>query len=231
MPTPVTLEICVESTASAIAAQQGGAHRVELCQNLDVGGTTPAAEIIEQTRKSISIALHVMIRPRGGDFFYSEVEFAMMENDIDVAKGLKADGVVFGLLNPDQTIDRDRTELLVSRARPLSVTFHRAFDETAEPMKALEDVVACGADRILTSGQRKSAQEGIALIAKLSEAARNRTEIMAGAGITAENARFILSRGNVREIHIARASFAEGVVDGEKVRHILSVASSPERRR
>src|SRR5512146_3272836 len=147
-------EVCVDSVEGAVAAQQGGAQRVELCDNLVEGGTTPSLGMIRLTRQHIAIALNVIIRPRGGDFFYSPLEFEVMRQDILAAKEAGADGVVIGLLLPDGRVDVERTRALAALARPLSVTFHRAIDLCRDPAEALEELAGLGVDRILTSGRR-----------------------------------------------------------------------------
>ena len=140
----ITLEICVDSVEGALAAEAGGAQRVELCDNLLEGGTTPSAGMIALTRQQIHIGLQVIIRPRGGDFCYSDLEFAVMQYDVNQAKQLGADGVVIGLLNPDGTVDKARTAALIDLARPLNVTFHRAFDMAVDPHQALEELIDLG---------------------------------------------------------------------------------------
>ncbi|MCC7306747.1 MAG: copper homeostasis protein CutC, partial [Acidobacteria bacterium] len=163
------LEVCVDSVESAFAAEKGGADRVELCDNLVEGGTTPSAGSIEAARERLSIKLHVIVRPRGGDFLYSDIELDVMKRDILTAKDLGADGVVIGVLNADGTIDREHTRELVEIARPMSVTFHRAFDMTREPFEAMETLIDLGIDRILTSGQEPGAEKGVELIRELVE--------------------------------------------------------------
>ena len=155
------VEVCVDSVESAHAAAVGGAARVELCDDLLEGGTTPSAGMIEVVRERIAIGLNVLIRPRGGDFSYSDLEFEVMERDIDVARRLGADGVVLGLLDPDGSIDEPRTRLLADSARPLSVTFHRAFDVTRDAVESLEALIRVGVDRVLTSGRARTALDGI----------------------------------------------------------------------
>ncbi|MDH3673901.1 MAG: copper homeostasis protein CutC [Anaerolineae bacterium] len=195
-------EICVDSVESAVAAQQGGAERVELCDNLVEGGTTPSAGTIALARKHLDIDLNVIIRPRGGDFCYSDIEFKIMQYDIERAKQLGANGVVIGLLLEDGTIDKARTGTLVELARPLSVTFHRAFDMTRDPFEALEDLVRLKIDRVLSSGQEYSVLEGLELITDLVQAARERIVVMPGGGITERNINKIVNQSGVKEIHV-----------------------------
>jgi copper homeostasis protein len=208
------IEVCLDSVASCIAAAQGGADRVELCGNLFAGGTTPTAGEIKVARERIDLALHVMIRPRGGDFCYSDAEFAVMEHDVRVARELGADGIVIGILTEEGIVDTDRCRRLVDLAGDLNVTFHRAFDVAADPMEALEDVIAIGASRLLTSGQEPSVWEGAELIAELIEAAGDRLIVMPGCGISERNFDRIHQRLNAREYHV----FAHRLVEG-KMKH------------
>jgi copper homeostasis protein len=195
------LEICCDSIDSALAAEQGGAQRIELCSSLLEGGLTPSAGFIETVRASTSIALFVMIRPRGGDFCYSDAEFAAMRKDILAARSAGVDGLVFGLLNRDGHVDVARTAALVEAAGPLPVTFHRAFDLSADLDKSLEDVIRTGAQQILTSGGMPAALEGAKQIRRLVEAAGKRIKIMAGSGIHSKNAREVIAQTHVHEIH------------------------------
>jgi len=195
------LEICVETLATALAAARGGADRIELCENLRVGGVTPSAELMRAARKQIQIPIFAMIRPRAGDFFYSEKEFAAMIRELATVKESGMDGAVFGLLDANRRADVRRTRTLVEMARPLPVTFHRAFDETENLMHALGDVIATGASKILTSGGEASVEEGIATIAELVEASRGRIEIMPGGGISAGNIEWVLRMTRAREFH------------------------------
>jgi copper homeostasis protein len=197
------IEICTDSVEGAMAAQQGGAQRIELCANLLEGGTTPSAGMLALARQHIAIGLHVIIRPRGGDFCYSDLEFAVMQHDVTQAKQLGANGVVIGLLNPDGTVDKPRTAALVELARPLSVTFHRAFDMTIDPQQALEDLIDLGIDRVLTSGQEDSSLEGLELITALVRQAGDRIVVMPGGGINERNIQKIVSQSGVREVHFA----------------------------
>lgn len=199
----LTVEVCIDSVEGAVAAQEAGADRVELCADLLEGGTTPSAGMIACTRDRITIGLHVIIRPRGGDFCFSAAEFEVMKHDIQVAKQLGADGVVIGILNEDGSIDTERTGELVALARPLSVTFHRAFDMARDPHAALEALVQLGINRLLTSGQESSVLEGIDLITALVKQAGNRIIIMPGGGITERNIRKIIAQSGAREVHIS----------------------------
>jgi copper homeostasis protein len=196
-------EICVDSVAGVAAAKAAGADRVELCADLLEGGITPSRGMIRRARAVPGIRLHVIIRPRGGDFLFDADEFAVMEADVEAAKEEGADGVVIGLLREDATIDEVRTRRLIERARPLSVTFHRAFDMAADPFAALDTLIALGVDRALTSGQEETALEGLPLLRELIERAGERIVIMPGGGITARNVGRIVSEIEPREIHFA----------------------------
>lgn len=195
------LEIVAYSYAAALAAQQGGADRIELCENTAEGGTTPSLGTVEATRALPNLKLHVMIRPRGGDFLYSDAEVQIMKRDIALAKAAGADGVVLGLLRPDATIDIIRTRELVQAAAGLSVTFHRAFDWAADPAAALEAVIAAGCHRVLTSGQAPTALAGAELIKRLVQQAGGRCTILAGGGISETNVVELVQRTGVREVH------------------------------
>lgn len=196
------LEVCVNGVESAITAQAGGAGRVELCDNLVEGGTTPSAATIELARRELSIALNVIIRPRGGDFCYSDLEFESMARDVEFAKQLGADGVVIGILKPSGIVDRKRTQALVERARPMSVTFHKAFDMTRDPFAALETLIEIGVDRVLTSGQEYSAIEGLPLLTELVKRAGDRIIIMPGGNLTEQNIRQVINATGAREAHL-----------------------------
>jgi copper homeostasis protein len=206
MSDPVLIEVCLDSVASAVAAERGGARRVELCSNFLEGGVTPSAGLIELVRARISIGLQVMIRPRGGDFCYTPEEFETMRSDVTAATKLGADGVVLGILDANGSVDIERTRDLVELARPLNVTFHRAFDMSADLFRALESVCATGADRLLTSGGKKTALQAVEQIARLVEAARGRIAVMACGGINHHNAASIIEQTGVREIHVGLRS-------------------------
>ncbi|HLV86844.1 MAG TPA: copper homeostasis protein CutC [Candidatus Sulfotelmatobacter sp.] len=206
MAEQVLIEVCVDSVASATAAERGGAARVELCTSLIEGGVTPSAGMIAAVRRRISIGLQVIIRPRGGDFCYEEDEFDLMGRDIEIAKELGADGVVLGVLSIDGTVDVDRTRQLVDIARPLNVTFHRAIDMSADLLEALDDICDTGADRVLTSGGEQECLKGAETLSRLVKSAGNRITIMAGGGIGPDDVAGILERTGVTEIHVGMSS-------------------------
>jgi len=201
LPQPILFEACVDSVESAMAAQEGGADRIELCADLLEGGITPSAGLLYLTRQQLQIPIHMLIRPRGGDFCYSDSEFNVMRLDIEIAKQCGANGVVFGILKPDGRVDVGRTATLVALARPLSVTFHRAFDMAEDPIQALMAIINLGIERVLTSGQASLALEGVKLINELVERAGERIIIMAGAGVNEENVGQIIRSAGVKEVH------------------------------
>ena len=196
-------EVCVDSIDSAIAAERGGAARVELCSDLLEGGLTPSYGTLKATRERVRIGIMAMIRPRGGDFCYSDTELAAMLHDVRMARETGANGVVLGILTPDGEVDVDHTRRLIEEARPLKVTFHRAFDMTRDPIAALDALIALGVDRVLTSGQEPSVLEGLDLIAQLVGRARGRIIVMPGGGITDRNIARISARVPVAEMHFA----------------------------
>jgi copper homeostasis protein len=195
------LEISVETLEAALAAQRGGADRVELCGNLSIGGVTPSVEMMRAVRNQLHIPIFGMIRPRGGEFVYSEAEFAEMKLSIGEAKQARIDGVVLGILTKDRLVDIKRMRELVAIARPLPATFHRAFDDCANLQDALEAVMQTGASRILTSGGAKSALEGAAILAELAAAAGSRITIVPGAGISASNIATVAKETRAKEFH------------------------------
>ena len=202
MTRPV-FEVCVDSIESALAAERGGADRVELCSDLLEGGLTPSYGVLQVARERLRIGIMVMVRPRGGDFCYSDAEFAAMLHDVRMAREANAQGVVFGLLTPEGEVDVERTGRLVHEARPLAVTFHRAFDMTRDPFEALETLVGLGVDRVLTSGQEATVVEGLDLIAELLARAAGRIIVMPGGGITDRNIARIRAKAPAPELHFA----------------------------
>jgi len=197
------IEICIDSVLSAQAAERGGADRVELCDNLLEGGTTPSAGCIKVVRDRIKIGLQVIIRPRGGDFLYSSDEQEVVREDIRMAKDLGADGVVIGCLTDQGEVDRDQAAGLIELARPMNVTFHRAFDMCRDPQQALEVLVDLGVDRVLTSGQEAGCMEGLELIGELRQQAAGRIIVMPGGGITPRNVYRVVQATGVSEVHLS----------------------------
>ncbi len=181
------IEIACFNLESATLAQKAGADRVELCANISVGGTTPSIEIIQQARKNLSIDLYVMIRPRGGNFVYSELELDQMKSEIETIKKLDVNGFVFGILNEDKTINIEQNKALIELAKPFPCSFHRAFDAVSNYEQALEDVIDCGFSTLLTSGTFSNVMEGKEVLKKLVEQAKNRIEIMPGGGLRSSN--------------------------------------------
>lgn len=199
---PILIEACVDSVESASAAQAGGAGRVELCDNLIEGGTTPSAGTIELARKQLSIGLAVLIRPRGGDFLYSELEYDVMRQDVTVAKDLGADVLVVGGLTREGRVDVDGVGRLLEAAHPLPVTFHRAFDVARDPAEALEALIGMGVRRVLTSGQEATALAGIRTLARLVRQAAGRIGILAGGSVDETNIAQIVRDTGVQEVHV-----------------------------
>ncbi|HEY6853204.1 MAG TPA: copper homeostasis protein CutC [Gemmatimonadales bacterium] len=224
----VLVEACVDSVGSALAAQRGGAGRVELCDNLVEGGTTPSAGTIALCRDRLRIPIYVMIRPRGGDFCYSPTELDVMRRDIEGAQALGADGVVLGLLRADGTVDRRRTRALIALARPLDVTFHRAIDVARDPLAALDDLLALGVDRVLTSGQSRTALAGARVIAAMVERAAGRLVVLAGGGVDERNARAVVERTGVREVHVRGTSPAKSAMRYRSRRVRMGGAPPPD---
>lgn len=219
-------EVCVESADGVLAALDAGADRIELCASLAVGGITPSAGLIRWAVEAAAprMAVHVLIRPRGGDFVYSAAEEDVMSRDILSARAAGADGVVVGALTPSGTVDVELTARLVALARPLSVTFHRAFDEAADPAASFSDVLALGADRLLTSGGARTALEGAELIESLVVRSGGRVEVMAGSGVTEHTAAEILRRTGVRELHFSARASAPELPLAERIARIMAAA-------
>lgn len=195
------LEVIAFNIQSVIAAGKSGAYRIELCDNPGEGGTTPSYGMIKTAREKTSLQLYPIIRPRGGDFLYSDEEFEIMKKDILLCKALQCDGVVTGLLQADGSVDNERTAQLAEAAYPLGVTFHRAFDRVANPFEALETVINCGCERILTSGLKPTAPEGADTIAELIRQSNDRISIMPGSGVRADNILNLAKQTQAFEFH------------------------------
>lgn len=245
-------EIVVYNIASAMGAEAGGADRIEVCDNPGEGGTTPSPGVVEVIRKNVTLDVFVMLRPRGGDFCYSSYEFHAMKRDLSTFQKLSVDGVVFGILLPDGTIDKKRCSELIAKARPLKVTCHRAFDMTRDPRQALEDCIELGFDRILTSGHQLQAIRGVDLIRELIQQAAGRIAIMPGSGVNEDTVGEIISKTGAQEVHFSAMAHEpskmvyknpaitgmgsdEGseymlrTVDPERVKRIKSLAERAER--
>jgi copper homeostasis protein len=196
------LEICVDSVESAVNAQNAGADRVELCSNLMEGGTTPSFGTIVSARDKLTIGLHVIIRPRGGDFLYTNTEYDIMKLDIEKCGECGVDGIVIGILKPDGAIDTERTAKLIKQAHPMSVTFHRAFDMCSDPVRGLEDIISAGASRLLTSGQKDIVPDGVELIKNLVRQSGNRIIVMPGSGLDESNIASMAKVTGASEFHL-----------------------------
>jgi copper homeostasis protein len=207
---PILVEACVDSVASSVAAERGGARRLELCDALFDGGTTPSAGMIAACKEAVSIPVFVMIRPRGGGFVYSDAEHDVMRRDVVVARELGADGAVIGGLRPDGSVDLALVRSLVQAAQGLPVTFHRAFDLTPDSEASLESLAAAGVQRILTAGGPSTAADGATALAKLVRQAGYRLIVMAGGGVREENVRGLVSVSGVREVHVRLTRLTQG---------------------
>jgi len=195
------LEIAVFNIESAIAAERAGADRLELCENGSEGGTTPSYGTLIEVKKRVRIPVFPIIRPRGGDFLYSDAEFEVMKHDVQLCKQLRYEGVVIGLLNADGSVDIERTKELVSIAYPMEVTFHRAFDRAADAIVALEAIIECGCQRILTSGQVPDANNGTGLIRSLTEKADDSIVLMPGSGVRSASLQTLIQATGCSEVH------------------------------
>ncbi len=198
----ISVEVCATSINSALAARIAGANRIELCDNISEGGTTPSAGMIKHCVENLKIETWVMIRPRGGDFLYNDIEFEVMKHDVNIAKEIGAEGIVTGILRADGTIDLERMKTIVLLADPLKVSFHRAFDMCSDHLTAVNDLIDIGVVRILTSGMQNKAIDGIELIKQLVKIANGNIEIMAGSGINIDNAKTIISQTFVDALHL-----------------------------
>lgn len=220
----ITLEVCANSVTSALAAQQGGANRVELCDNLREDGTTPSYGQIKIARKLLSIKLYVLIRPRAGDFIYSDLEFEVMKLDIQTCINEGCDGVVIGILKSDGSIDKERcTELInMAKAGGLGVTFHRAFDVCRDYFEALEDIIEMGCERLLTSGGKSTAMEGANTISHLVDIAAGRIQIMPGSGINEYNIADLVRYSGATEFHSSARSRVDSKMEYRNPNILLS---------
>jgi len=219
------LEIACFNLESALIAQENGADRVELCAEMHLGGITPTVEIIKQTREKITIDLYVMIRPRGGNFVYSNAEFQQMKESLLAIKTLKVNGFVFGILNSDNSININQNRELVELAKPLPCTFHRAFDIIPNQIEALEEIIACGFQSILTSGDASNVKEGINQLQKLVELASNRISIMPGGGLRASNLKELLQKTKASFYHssaITNVSETANPIEIKSLKNILN---------
>ena len=205
------LEICANSYQSAINAQNAGADRIELCSELSVGGITPSYGLLKKVSEDITIPVNVLIRPRSGNFCYSDDEFEIMKQDIEFCKKLGFNGIVSGVLNADNSIDIERTQELIQLSKPLSFTFHRAFDCVPKPKESLEQLINLKVDRILTSGLQEKAAQGIELLIELQKLAENKLIILPGSGINTKNAHLFKEAG-FKEIHTS----ASKIINNEK---------------
>ena len=222
-----TLEVCANSVQSAINAQIAGAKRIELCENLFIGGTTPSYGCIKTSRERVDIAINILIRPRIGDFLYSDIEFEQIKNDILVAKQLGVNGIVCGILLPNGEVDTEKTAELVELSKPLTFTFHRAFDFTPDPHKALEDIIKTGATHILTSGQKNKAADSVDLLCELVKKAANRIAIMPGSGINISTIKTLVKTG-AHEFHMSGVTNTESKMIYRKENLTLNGNSLPD---
>jgi Uncharacterized protein involved in copper resistance len=221
------LEVCAYNFQSCIIAEKVGAARVELCDNPMEGGTTPSYGVIKRVREKISIQLYSIIRPRGCDFLYDEDDMAIIKNDILLCKQLGCDGISTGVHKPNGEIDTVRLQRMVEWAYPLGVTCHRVFDATPDPFKALEDIIACGCERILTSGQKATAPEGMELLKQLVQKAEGRISIMPGAGVRSGNIQQLMQGTGATEFHTsARTGADSSLANEEELLKIISVMVS-----
>ena len=214
------LEIACFNLESALIAQNNGADRIEFCIDMEVGGTTPGLETVKEARKQLHIPLYVMIRPRGGDFVYSETEFEQMKSEILQFKTIQPDGFVFGILKEDASLNKQQNTELVALANPLPCTFHRAFDVVGDVFRSLEDIIDCGFKTILTSGQGKDVMEGLAVLSALNEKAGSRITIMPGGGLRSSNCREVKAKTNTGFYHSSAITDGSETADGDEVRRL-----------
>lgn len=223
----IICEVCVEGAGGARAAEEGGAHRVELCAGLVEGGTTPSLGTITQSLELVSIPIVVLLRPRGGDFCYDDLEMGVMTRDVRQVRELGAFGIATGVLTREGEVDVPAMDRIMEEAGDLSVTFHRAFDMTRDPRQTLETLAGLGVDRILTSGQERSVPEGISLIRELSTVAGDRISVMPGGGIREENVQEIIRTTGVNELHFAAFSHLESPMNHRNPRPLMGSERVP----
>lgn len=220
------IEIACFNLESALIAQKTGADRVELCADMSVGGTTPTLEMIKQAREHLTIEINVMIRPRGGNFVYSDSEFEQMKSEIEIIKKLGISGFVFGILNDDNTINIQQNKTLVELAKPFSCTFHRAFDEVSDFKKALEDVISCGFSTILSSGTFPNVMEGKGVLKQLVIQANNRIEIMPGGGLRSTNILALDEMVNANLYHSSAITDGSETANSEEIIQLMKKLQS-----
>ena len=213
----IKIEVVAYNIENALDAANNGADRIELCASPDEGGTTPSYGTISKAKEILEIPIHVMIRPRGGDFVYTEAEFETMKIDIEICKRLNVDGIVFGILTNENTIDKERCKELVELAKPLTSNFHRAFDRCNEPLKALEDIIDCGFQRILTSGSEQNAFDGCKQLAELVGKAENRIIIMPGGGVRKENFIDLVNHTKAIEFHTSAVADLKNILSSVEI--------------
>ena len=216
MKNKITVEICAQSITSAITAQEGGANRIELCTALEVGGLTPSPATIIEAVKRLDIPVCVLIRPRAGDFFYSDIEYDIIKKDIIFCKNNGVQGVVVGILKRNKDLDIEKMKELAELARPMQVACHRAFDQTPDGSKALEELIELGYDRILTCGQAQNVDAGKQTLQQLVEQANGRIAIMPGNGVTPENVEDILTFTHTTDIHLTAKYVIKSPLNNEK---------------
>ena len=224
----ILFEACVDSVESAINAEAGGADRIELCADLLEGGITPSYAMIKLVLEKLKIPVNVIIRPRGGDFLYTDYEFEVMRSDIEFCKQAGVNGIVIGILNDDGTIDKTRTQKLIEAAKPMSVTFHRAFDMTREPEESLNTLIELCIDRLLTSGQEADVHKGIPTLKKLVELAGDKIIIMPGGGVNEINIKEVVEETGVKEIHASAREKARSKMNYVNTRTSMSDSKSME---
>lgn len=223
-----TLEVCADSVESVLAAESGGATRIELCRNLVIGGTTPDSGLVRQIRKYSDIRIHVLMRPRYGDFLYSDHEFEIMKDEISMFRELGVQGIVIGMLCADGHLDTDRMNVLKETAGDMSVTLHRAFDLCADPMEAMEQAIQMGIDTILTSGQRECCVEGAELLAKLQEKSAGRIVIQAGAGVDKKAVEYLYKKTGIRAYHMSGKKISNSAMEYRRMGVCMGLPSISE---